>query len=131
LGLAVGLTMGVRVGGLMLFGFVGLMLLLSAAWRGLDGRSWRRFIAEGWIGLWRVLVPTAIVAYPVMLFFWPWAQGAPLANPLAALAAFSHQIFPYPTLFAGVYIQAADLPWIYLPVHILIALPELVLLLLL
>jgi hypothetical protein len=131
LGLAVGLTMGVRVGGLMLFGFVGLMLLLSAAWRGCEGGSWRSFIAEGWISLWRVLVPTAILAYPVMLFFWPWAQAAPIANPLAALAAFSHQIFPYPTLFAGVYMPAADLPWIYLPVHILIALPELVLLLLL
>jgi hypothetical protein len=130
LGLAIGLALGVRVGGLMLFGYVGLMLLLSAAWRGAEGKSWRAFIAEGWIGLWRVLVPVAAIAYPIMLFFWPWAQAAPIANPLAALAAFSHQIFPWPTLFAGAYIAADALPWSYLPVYILIALPELVLLLL-
>jgi 4-amino-4-deoxy-L-arabinose transferase-like glycosyltransferase len=130
LGLAMGLTMGVRVGGLMLMGYLGLMLLLSAAWRGAERRSWRRLLSEGWVSLWRVLVPAAIVAYPVMLLFWPWAQQAPFTRPLQALAAFSHQIFPYPTLFAGAYIPAPDLPWIYLPVYILIALPELVLLLL-
>src|SRR6185437_6869953 len=38
--------------------------------------------------------------------------------------------FPFRTLFAGHYVPATDLPWIYLPVHILLALPELVLLLL-
>jgi len=82
------------------------------------------------VSLWRVLVPALAVAYPVMLFFWPWAQSAPIAHPLAALAAFSHQSFPFPTLFAGSYVLAADLPWVYLPVHIMLALPELILLLL-
>ena len=84
LGLAVGLTLGVRVGGLMLFGYLGLMLLLSAivARRARRG-AWRVFVAEGWTALWRVLVPAVAVAYPVMLVFWPWAQQAPIANPLA------------------------------------------------
>jgi hypothetical protein len=130
LGLAIGLTMGVRVGGLMLLGYAGLMLLLAAAWRGIETGSWRPFVAESWASLWRVLLPTAASAYAVMLFFWPWAQAAPIANPLAALATFSHETFPYPTLFAGSYVPAADLPWEYLPVYILVALPELVLLLL-
>jgi Dolichyl-phosphate-mannose-protein mannosyltransferase len=129
LGLACGLAMGVRVGGLMLFGYLGLMLLLWAAWRGSDGAGWRRAIAAGWVAGWRVLVPAALIAYGVMLFFWPWAQGAPFTHPLEALAAFSHQDFPYPTLFAGAYILPADMPWEYLPVHIVLALPELVLML--
>jgi hypothetical protein len=131
LGLAVGLTMGIRVGGLMLFGYVGLLLLLSALWRGSAARRWRVFIAQGWVSLWRVLLPSVVLAYAVMLVFWPWAQDAPFTNPLLALAAFSHQIFPYPTLFAGSYMTPAELPWIYLPVHIMLALPELVLALLL
>ena len=130
LGLAVGLTMAVRVGGLMIFGYVGLVLLLSGAWRAIAARRWSVLFGDGWASLWRVLVPCVAVAYPIMLFFWPWAQQAPFANPLEALAAFSHQSFPYPTLFAGSYMLAADLPWYYLPVHILLALPELVLLLL-
>jgi hypothetical protein len=78
----------------------------------------------------RVFIPVVAIAYPVMLLFWPWAQRGPIANPLAALATFSHQEFPFRTLFAGHYIMAADLPWTYLPVHVLLALPELVLLLL-
>ncbi len=130
LGLAIGLTMAVRVGGLMLFGYVGLILLLSALWRGVAARDGRRVIAEGSVGLARVLVPAALVAYPLMLLFWPWAQMAPIAHPLAALAAFSHQDFPCPTLFDGSSILAADLPWEYLPVSIAIKLPELVLALL-
>jgi hypothetical protein len=71
-----------------------------------------------------------VVAYPVMLLFWPWAQQAPFANPLATLAYFSHEIFPFRTLFAGRYFPATDLPWAYLPTYIALALPELVLVLL-
>ncbi len=72
----------------------------------------------------RVFAPVALASYAVMLFFWPWAQEAPIAHPLAALATFSHQAFPYPTLFAGSYMLPSKLPWFYLPVYILIALPE-------
>jgi hypothetical protein len=130
LGFAVGMTMAVRVGGLMVFGYVGLALLLSGIWRAAEARRWSVLFGDGWASLWRVLVPCIAIAYPIMLFFWPWAQQAPIANPLEALAAFSHQSFPYPTLFAGSYMLPVDLPWVYLPVHIILALPELVLALL-
>jgi hypothetical protein len=66
-----------------------------------------------------------------MLLFWPWAQTDPIENPLRALAFFSHQSFPFYTLFAGRFLPANDLPWTYLPTYIAIALPELVLVLLL
>src|SRR5205814_3967191 len=69
------------------------------------------------------------VASALMLLFWPWAQQDPLRNPLRALAFFSHQTFPFRTLFDGRFIQAEDLPWSYLPTYILLALPELVLVL--
>jgi len=65
-----------------------------------------------------------------MLVFWPFAQLDPIHNPLQALANFSHQGFPWKTLFAGEYVLASDLPWAYLPVHVALALPELVLILL-
>src|SRR5262249_30290881 len=74
--------------------------------------------------------PVAVVAYPVMLLFWPWAQTDPIENPLRALAFFSHQIFPFRTLFDGRFVPATDLPWTYLPTYIALALPELVLVLL-
>ncbi len=130
LGLATGYALGVRVGGLLVFGYLGLLLLLFLAWRGSEARNVGVVIAEAWTAGWRVLLPVVLVAYPVMLLFWPWAQQSPLAHPLRALAFFSHETFPYGTLFDGRYVPASDLPWTYLPVYIGLALPELVLILL-
>jgi hypothetical protein len=129
LGLACGLTLGVRVGGLLLLAYLGLLLALYVLWRGAETRQIKIFLAEGATCFWRVFAPVVLIAYPVMLIFWPWAQQSPIEHPLAALATFSHETFPFRTLFAGSYFPATDLPWTYLPVHILLALPELILLL--
>src|SRR6202008_220115 len=88
-------------------------------------------VIAGWTSCRRVLIPTILVAYPGMLLFWPWAQTDPIENPLRALAFFSHQTFPFTTLFDGRFVPASDLPWTYLPTYIAVALPELVLVLLL
>ena len=130
LGLATGMALGIRVGGLLLFGYTGLVLLLFVIWRSIEARRATTFLTESWTGFWRVLLPLTAVAYPVMLAFWPWAQRAPFTRPLQTLAYFSHEIFPYRTLFDGNYVWAARLPWSYLPTYIVLALPELVLLLL-
>jgi dolichyl-phosphate-mannose-protein mannosyltransferase len=129
-GLASGLALGVRVGGLLLLCYLGLALSLFALWRALEARRWRVLFEHASAGFFRVVLPAVLVAYPIMLLFWPWAQQAPFANPLKTLAYFSHEIFPFRTLFAGRYFPATDLPWAYLPTYIVLALPELVLLLL-
>jgi hypothetical protein len=130
LGVAAGFALGVRVGGLLVFCYLGLILALFAFGRAVLGRSAGRFFHDGATLSWRVLLPTILVAYPVMLVFWPWAQRAPIENPLRALAFFSHETFPYRTLFAGKYFPATDLPWTYLPTYVALALPELILVLL-
>jgi hypothetical protein len=130
LGIAIGLTLGVRIGGLLLLAYLGMLLGLYTLWRGVETRQVRVLLVEGALCFWRAFVPVTLVAYPIMLIFWPWAQRSPIENPLAALATFSHETFPFRTLFAGQYFPATDLPWTYLPVHILLALPELILLLL-
>ncbi len=130
LGVVTGMALGVRVGGLLLFGYLGLLLLLHTIWRGTETRDWKLFLVEGITNLWRVLLPVVAVAYPVMMLFWPWAQQAPIDNPLRTLAFFSHETFPFRTLFAGSYFAATDLPWAYLPVHVILALPELILVML-
>ncbi|HEX7968022.1 MAG TPA: glycosyltransferase family 39 protein [Stellaceae bacterium] len=130
LGLATGLALSVRVGGLLLFGYIGLVLLLFVLWRGAATRRVGVVIGDAWTSFWHVLLPAGLVAWPVMLVFWPWAQQSPLLNPVRAIIYFSHEIFPFRTLFAGEYVSASDLPWAYLPVHIVLALPEIVLALL-
>jgi hypothetical protein len=131
LGLAIGLALGVRVGGLLFLCYLGLFLLLSAVWQAVVARRLAVAIANGWTSLWRVMLPAALVADALMLAFWPWGQQDPIGNPLRALSFFSHQQFPFYTLFDGGFFPAFDLPWAYLPTYIALALPELVLVLLL
>ncbi len=131
LGIAIGLAMAVRIGGLLLLCYLGLMLSLFGIWQAVAARSLTVLIGVGWTSLWRVFLPAAAIAYPVMLAFWPWAQTAPIAHPLDALAVFSHEIFPAKTLFDGELVPASSLPWAYLPTYIGLALPELILALLL
>jgi hypothetical protein len=128
--MASGLALGVRVGGLLLFCYLGLVLTLFVLWHALEARLWRVIFEDARVGFRRVVLPAVLVAYPIMLLFWPWAQQAPFENPLRTLAYFSHEIFPFRTLFAGRYFPATDLPWAYLPTYIALALPELILLLL-
>jgi hypothetical protein len=130
-GVVVGMTMGVRVGGLIILCYLGLLLAVDGLWRTIATRRPFLLIECAWIAFWRVLFPAVVFAYPVMLLFWPWGQIDPIENPLRALAFFSHQTFPFSTLFAGQFVRASDLPWAYLPTYIAIALPELVLVLLL
>src|SRR5215470_8080192 len=130
LGAVIGASMGVRIGGLLLVCYLALLVAFDGTWRALAARRAAVLFSSLWTNCRRVVVPGMLVAYPVMLLFWPWAQTDPVENPLRALQFFSHQTFPFYTLFAGQFIPAADLPWTYLPTHIAIALPELVLVLL-
>ena len=130
LGAAIGMTMGVRIGGLLLMCYLSLLLALDGTWRAAAANRSRVLAGTAWVSFWRAFLPVVVIAYPVMLLFWPWAQTDPIKNPLRALAFFSHQSFPFYTLFDGQFVPASDLPWAYLPTYIALALPELVLVLL-
>jgi hypothetical protein len=122
--------MGIRVAGMLLIFFLFLVLTWNF-WRHIgegDRRPswWREFTG-------RVLLPTAVaglVAYAVMLIFWPWAQQDPLRNPFIALREISQFGFPHLVLYRGQGVMATDLPPDYLFTYIAISLPELMLLLL-
>jgi hypothetical protein len=131
LGVAIGMSMGVRIGGLLLLFYLGLLLAVDGVWRAVAAHGAVQLANNAWESFSRILVPVVLVAYPVMLLFWPWAQTDPIDNPLRALEFFSHQTFPFNTLFDGRFVPATDLPWTYLPGYIVIALPELILVLLL
>ncbi|HWB52517.1 MAG TPA: glycosyltransferase family 39 protein [Stellaceae bacterium] len=127
LGVATGLAMAVRVGGLLLLCYLGLLLSLFGLWQAVAARRPALLLSIGWASLWRVFAPVALIAYPLMLVFWPWAQSDPIHHPLQALAVFSKEVFWSKVLFDGQLISASSLPWDYLPVFIGLALPELTL----
>ena len=125
LGLAIGLAIGVRVGGLLAICYLGLGLTSFLALRR-DGLAPR--LRDAATMMLRIVLPALAVAFPLMLFLWPWTQLDPIGNVWAALREFSHHDFPYKTLYDGAYYPATDLPWSYLPVYLVLKLPELTLL---
>jgi hypothetical protein len=63
LGVAIGLAMAVRVGGLMLLCYLGLLLCLFGVWQAIATRRLSLLVGIGWTSLWRVFVPVSCIAY--------------------------------------------------------------------
>lgn len=124
LGLAVGLTLGVRIGGVVMIVWFALpltMVTLSHA----RGSGPRRALGELGRGLVRLLpaLPALIV---VLVPVWPWVALAP-GNLFEALAYLSH--FPYTadTIFAGQRYPAPAVPALYWPTLLVLQLTEVIL----
>lgn len=125
-GVAIGLALGIRVGGLILAGY---FVVLIGLWHLVQFRkraSQRSGVSRRDLGGTAVtLVLVGLVAWVVMLIWWPYAQLNPVLNPLRALAESSNFTKWYWTvLYRGVFIPSDSLPWHYLPVSFLVTLPE-------
>jgi hypothetical protein len=122
LGLATGLALGVRVGSILLIGYIGLAFLL---WYGLEAVGQRRL----WNGpvalrLARTVAVICVIAYAVMLLWWPAAQLQPIYQPAKGLWFASHYNSSWDIFFEGRWISNHHLPWYYLAKSFLIVLPE-------
>ncbi|CAO3373150.1 glycosyltransferase family 39 protein [Azospirillum argentinense] len=124
-GLALGLTLSIRVGGVLAGFYLAVALALYVvlvAWQGGLRPAFgvvRRAVPP--------LLPAIPLAYAVMALFWPWAVQKPL-NPLEALRVVSHFPIDIQTLFMGQMVSSAAPPALYLPVYLGVKLPEAVLL---
>ena len=98
-GLAIGMTLAIRVGGLMLFGYLGLAVLLSFPKTLADIKALSlgaaKIVATAWL---------------VMLAFWPWAQTRPLRAPFEAFEVMSNFTWRGTVLFAGSEIHSTQIP---------------------
>lgn len=124
-GVTLGLALGVRVGAVLLIGYLGLAVAAWLTVRLAEERRLAPVAADAWT-LTKNLIPAAMVAYATMAFCWPWAVLEPL-NPLRALTMFSHFPIDLDTLFDGKWYDAESLPALYLPGYLAVKLPELVL----
>ena len=114
-GVTVGLTLGMRVGGVLLFVYLGLLVLAT------PGNRFAMALR---------LAPALPLAWAVMLLFWPWALVSPFAHPWEAMRHFSAMNGNIGTLFFGRMVNHAYHPFYYLPVYMAVKLPDLVLALL-
>lgn len=126
LGIIIGLTLGVRVNGIMLLGFWGLVLTATAFVRlpTLKLKDVTRTI----LSLAKVGLSVGVIAYLFMLLCWPWAQEAPLENPLRAVFAFSNFPQNVEVLLDRTTYLSTELPWFYVPLYFVVQVPLLQLL---
>jgi len=117
-GVLCGCALGIRVLGLFLVGYAGLVVIAYA----LMGRvgSWRNVLA--FVGRSTLaLAPAFVIAYAIMVAAWPWAAQVPL-NPLRAMFAFDDFNYPIRTLLSGQIYMMADVPRWYEPTYVVIKL---------
>ncbi|MFH1809280.1 MAG: hypothetical protein ABIJ09_11085 [Pseudomonadota bacterium] len=126
LGLAMGLSMGVRVAGLMLPGLLFLVILgwcLVSCWKRRELGSAVRLLGR-LAGT--TLLPATLLAYALMVFLWPWAQQAVLSHPLQALFTFGgFSDYTDRVLVAGQSVLATEVPRSYQLLYLVAKLPEL------
>jgi len=116
--LMLGAALGLRVTGLVLIGYAGLIVLartpLPTAGRlGETARFWLRCAL--------VFAPALVLAYLLMIAAWPWAAQSPL-NPLRALNDFAQFHYEIRTLLFGQLYTMAEVPRWYVPAYLLIKL---------
>jgi hypothetical protein len=109
-GIAMGCALGLRYGGILLPGYLGLCLLLALA----RGLPWHALLR-----LW----PIPVITVALMGFFWPWSVTG-WDHFLITARAFSHYDFDLKTLLDGVYVPAREIPTSYLFQYLLRTLPE-------
>lgn len=114
-GLAAGLALSVRPGGLPVLGALLLGAWLLARWRPPAARPADRTLLQ--------LLAAAALAWAVMVALWPWAHGGPLTRPIEALRLSARFPAELPVLFDGVFRAPDSLPRRYVPQYLLITIP--------
>jgi len=117
-GVAAGLALAVRIGGVLLFAYLGAVLALALMRASED----RLRLAADWA--WRIVAPSLALAWGLMLLCWPWAQVSPILHPLEALRHFTSMQNNVDTLYFGREISQAYHPASYLPVYLALKLPD-------
>jgi 4-amino-4-deoxy-L-arabinose transferase-like glycosyltransferase len=127
LGIGFGLSIGSRV--MAGFGVIEAVLALALLFVLEAQREGLRLARTRFARLSLLLIPTAIAAYAVMGFVWPWGVTNPL-NPIVAIETFSHFFEkPWQELFEGQRLTPVEMPWDYVPLLMALKLPEILLLL--
>lgn len=133
---SIAFSISVRIGGLILFGYFGLlglvylivtfanekkMLNLSNKKTKVsffDCISWKNVFKMLWMGL-----GICIVGYFMGLLLWPYALQSPIKNPIEAFRLMAGFDTSIRQVFEGAMLWSDKLPWYYTPKYILITIP--------
>ena len=120
-GIAIGLALSIRVGGVILYGYYGMSLtfiylvyLFRSKKLTVRPKRWE------WLAI-SILI--LVVSWMIMVMFWPWAHTNIVFHPIQALKGFTNFHFQRSILFEGKTLTSTELPWYYLLKYLLIATP--------
>jgi hypothetical protein len=120
-GVAIGLALSMRVGGVILFLFyvaIGGFILLR------DFRMLVKAKLSRVLRLWLLrTVVLVTLAWSIMVAFWPWAHQNIIAAPFQALRISTAFTSTHSLLFNGEIVRSDQLPWFYLLKYLIITTP--------
>ncbi len=117
--LGIALAISIRIGGLMLIGFTGLLGL----WEVFANPQLRRHFARDFKHYLKIILGVSLLGYMLGILFWPYAHLDPIGNPLKALGLMEQFNVGVRVLFEGNYIMSTEVPWYYEPKFMLLTLP--------
>ena len=122
LGLAIAFTNSVRIGGLVLFGYLGVAILLMIL---LKPFLLKQIFStkSNFVRLSGQMLTVVLAGYFAGLAFWPFALQNVFVNPFESLRVMEHYKVSIRQVFEGEWLWSTQLPWYYLPKWLLIATP--------
>lgn len=124
-GAAIGFALSVRVGGMLLFGYLSAGNLFA----GLTGinKPLRSLTPKVRYILYYKYTSLLLLAWLIMIAFWPWTHSNPFIRPFFAFKAISNFHQPYPILFNGIIYNSDTLPRIYIVKYLSVTTPPVLL----
>ena len=132
--LSIAFAISVRIGGLILFGYFGLLGLMflikvlmerrkSSKTKLKNQQTQEMPLAKYLLKLILSAVAICVVGYFAGLLLWPYAMQSPIKNPIESFKAMSTFATSLRQLFEGTMQWSDYLPWYYTPKYILISIP--------
>lgn len=122
--MAIGISIGIRIGGLLLFAYLGLFTGLY--YLIISGSLIKAFSPENLKLLKPIFTSLAgifVLGYIAGIILWPYALIDPIANPLESLNVMTSYGTSIRQLFEGEIVWSDFLPWYYISKYILITTP--------
>lgn len=127
LALAIAFTSSVRIGGLILFAYLGIAMLFLFVLK----PFLLKHIVSTKLCLVKVLgqgTVILVIGYFGGLLFWPFALQDVFHHPLESLGVMEHYKVSIRQIFEGDFLWSTQMPWYYLPKWLIISTPEFIML---
>lgn len=125
LGIALGSTLGVRIGGVLVVGYMGLLLIQHYLW--VRGRSPLSGLVSEVSNVAGAILVMLVPAFILTFALWPAAWANPLLAAMLGLMETARFRFEIDVLLGGVLYTSSDLPAHYMLTYFALKLPEILL----